>query len=175
LCFYIYFFGGLEFVGHSFAYVAHFAFLRDVWIRTQRAAVTSRRTSNLATHLPTLATHLLDLATHLPNLSAHLPDLATYLPNLATHLPDLATHLPNLATHLPFVFYSPPPSPPVMIKVIKENNRARICKRLMPNLVIIEKKEDYSEVSDIKVRNAEALHLTTTVAFSMFSRKQGHS
>ncbi len=30
--------GGLECVGHSFAYVALFVFLRDVWIRTQRAA-----------------------------------------------------------------------------------------------------------------------------------------
>jgi hypothetical protein len=36
---------------HSFASVAHFVFLRDVWIRTQRAAVTSRRATNLATHL----------------------------------------------------------------------------------------------------------------------------
>ncbi len=26
-------------VGHSFAYVAHFVFLRDVWIRIQRAVV----------------------------------------------------------------------------------------------------------------------------------------
>jgi hypothetical protein len=34
LCF-LYFFGGLEWVGRSFAYVAHFVFLRDVWIRTQ--------------------------------------------------------------------------------------------------------------------------------------------
>ncbi len=33
------FFGGLECVGHSFAYVAHILILRDVWIRTQRAAV----------------------------------------------------------------------------------------------------------------------------------------
>ncbi len=41
--FFIYLFGGLEFVGHSFAYVAHFVFLRNVWIRTQRAAVASRR------------------------------------------------------------------------------------------------------------------------------------
>ncbi len=46
------FFGGLECVGHSFAYVAHFVFLRDVWIRTQRAAVASRRATNLATYLP---------------------------------------------------------------------------------------------------------------------------
>jgi hypothetical protein len=30
------FFGGLECVGHSFAYVAHFVFLGDVWLRTQR-------------------------------------------------------------------------------------------------------------------------------------------
>jgi hypothetical protein len=37
-------------VGHSFAYVAHFVFLRDVWIRTQRAAVAYA--TNLATHLP---------------------------------------------------------------------------------------------------------------------------
>jgi hypothetical protein len=50
--FFVYFFGGLECVGHSFTYVAHFVFLRDVWIRTQRAAVASRRATNLATHLP---------------------------------------------------------------------------------------------------------------------------
>ncbi len=41
--FFVYYFGGLECVGHSFAYVAQFVFLRDVWIRTQTAAVTSRR------------------------------------------------------------------------------------------------------------------------------------
>jgi hypothetical protein len=29
-------------VGHSFSYVAHFLFLRDVWIRTRIAAVASR-------------------------------------------------------------------------------------------------------------------------------------
>ncbi len=45
-----YYFGGLECVGHSFAYVAHFVYLRDVWIQTQRAAV-ARRATNLATHL----------------------------------------------------------------------------------------------------------------------------
>ncbi len=44
--------GGLECVGHSFAYVAHFVFLRDVWIRTQTAAVATRRASNLTTHPP---------------------------------------------------------------------------------------------------------------------------
>jgi hypothetical protein len=50
--------------------------LRDVWIRTQRAAVTSSCATSLS------------IATHLPNL-------ATYLPNFATHLPNLATLLPN--------------------------------------------------------------------------------
>ncbi len=70
--------GGLECVGRSFAYFAHFLFLRDVWIRAQRAAAASRRATNLATHFP-------NLATHLPNLAAHLPNLA----NLATNLPYL--------------------------------------------------------------------------------------
>ncbi len=46
----VYFFGGLECVGHSFAYVAHLWFLRDVWIRTQSAAVAFWRAADLATH-----------------------------------------------------------------------------------------------------------------------------
>jgi hypothetical protein len=48
--FFVYIFGGLECVGHSFAFVAHFVLLRGVWIRTQRAAVASIH----ATHLPEL-------------------------------------------------------------------------------------------------------------------------
>jgi hypothetical protein len=44
--FYIYFFSGLESVGHSFAYAAHFVLLRDVWIRIQRAAAANRQLSN---------------------------------------------------------------------------------------------------------------------------------
>jgi hypothetical protein len=47
------FFGRPECVGHSFAYFGHFLFLRDVWIRTQSAAVASARATNLATHLIT--------------------------------------------------------------------------------------------------------------------------
>ncbi len=35
---------------HSFAYAAHFWFLRDVWIWTQSAAVASWRATDLATH-----------------------------------------------------------------------------------------------------------------------------
>ncbi len=91
--FFVYFLGGLQCVGLSFARVAQFVFLRDVWIRTQIAAVTSRRATNLATHLTGLATHLPDLFTHLPELVTHLPDLAAHLPDLVTHLPDFATHL----------------------------------------------------------------------------------
>ncbi len=45
------FFGGLECVGHSFAYVAHLWFLRDVWIQTKSAAVASGHATNLVTHL----------------------------------------------------------------------------------------------------------------------------
>ncbi len=44
----MYFFGGLECVGRSFAYIAHFVFLRDVWIRKKRAAAATRRAANLA-------------------------------------------------------------------------------------------------------------------------------
>jgi uncharacterized secreted protein with C-terminal beta-propeller domain len=38
----------LECVGYYFAYVAHFVFLGDVWIQTQRAAVESRFATKLA-------------------------------------------------------------------------------------------------------------------------------
>jgi hypothetical protein len=48
---FVYFFSGLECVGHSFAYVAHLVFLRDVWIRTQRSSVASSCATNVATHL----------------------------------------------------------------------------------------------------------------------------
>jgi hypothetical protein len=47
----IFFLVGFEYVGYSFAYVCHFVFLGDVWIRNQRAAVASRCATNLATHL----------------------------------------------------------------------------------------------------------------------------
>ncbi len=45
------FFCGLECVG-QYNVAQPLVFLRDVWIRTQRAAVVSRRATNLATHLP---------------------------------------------------------------------------------------------------------------------------
>ncbi len=48
---FLYIFYGLECVGNSFAYVAHFVILRDVRIRTQWTAVASMRATNLATHL----------------------------------------------------------------------------------------------------------------------------
>jgi hypothetical protein len=36
------FLGGLEYVGHFFASVAHVVFLSDGWIRTQTAAIATR-------------------------------------------------------------------------------------------------------------------------------------
>ncbi len=58
--FFMYIFWRPVSVGHSFnLLVTHFVFLRDVWIRTQRAAVANRSATNFATHLFTnLATHL---------------------------------------------------------------------------------------------------------------------
>ncbi len=50
--YFLYIICGLECVGHSFANIAHFVFLRNIWIWTQRAAVASRSATNLATHLP---------------------------------------------------------------------------------------------------------------------------
>ncbi len=50
--FFLFFFGELECAGHSYAYVAHVLFLRDVWIRTQKATIASRRANSLATHPP---------------------------------------------------------------------------------------------------------------------------
>ncbi len=41
-----------------FVFVALCIFLRDVWIRTQKAAVASRRATNLATHLPRLLKYM---------------------------------------------------------------------------------------------------------------------
>ncbi len=67
--FVVYFLGGLECVGHSFAYVAYFAFSRDVWIRTQRAAVANLGATNLATHL------LKKIPFHMNSKSPHLPQL----------------------------------------------------------------------------------------------------
>ncbi len=109
--FYIFFifFGGLECVGHSFVYVAHFVFLRDVLIRTQRAAVASRRyqlshssPSNLATHLPPVSHPSpstlpisLNLATHLPQLSHPSPSSQ---PPISLAQPPIAL---NLAIHFP--------------------------------------------------------------------------
>jgi hypothetical protein len=56
--FFVYFLGGLESVGHSFAFVAYFVFSREVWIRTQSAAVASMPSTDLAAHFPNLAAHL---------------------------------------------------------------------------------------------------------------------
>jgi hypothetical protein len=51
------FFGEQEGVGLPFAYVAHFVFLRDVWIRIQISAIEKQARYQLATQLPILPTH----------------------------------------------------------------------------------------------------------------------
>jgi hypothetical protein len=102
---YQYYFGGLQCIGHSFAYVAHVVCLRDVWIRTQKAAV---------------ATHLRKLAIHLPSLATHLP---TWPPiSLLSHpSPYLATHLPtwppiSLLSHpSPYLVTQLPTEPPISV------------------------------------------------------------
>jgi hypothetical protein len=50
----------------AFAHVALFVFLRDVWIRTQRAAVASRRATNLANSHPSPCVRKLSLFVILP-------------------------------------------------------------------------------------------------------------
>ncbi len=46
ISFFLYIFFDLDCVGPSLAYVTLFVFLKDVWIRTQRAAVASWRATN---------------------------------------------------------------------------------------------------------------------------------
>jgi hypothetical protein len=85
--FLVYFLGELECVGHSFAFIAHFVFLTDVWIRTQRAAghpspyQFSPHLAKLSHPSPwtwppislNLAPISLNLATYLPKLSHPSP------------------------------------------------------------------------------------------------------
>jgi hypothetical protein len=59
--FFMSFFGGLEYVGHSFAYVVHFVFLRYVW-----SCRSKRRTTFLASHLHLLYTYLGHKRAHSP-------------------------------------------------------------------------------------------------------------
>ncbi len=83
------------------------SYLRDAWIRTQRAAEASRRTANLATHLPTWPPISL-LATHLP--ASHPSPSYPPISQLSHPSPYLATHLlpshpsPYLVSHLPHEF-----------------------------------------------------------------------
>ncbi len=80
------FFGGLKCVGHSFANVTHLWLWRDVWIRTQSAAVPSWR----ATHYPS-ATHPSNLATSPLMTYPHIP-LRLSHPSLSTQPPIPLRH-----------------------------------------------------------------------------------
>ncbi len=98
LLFLYYFFGGLEYIGHSFAYVAHFILWETSGFdpescrsKQARYQLSHPSPTNLPTHFPNLATRLTNLATNLPNFATNLPNLATNLPNLATYLTNLAT------------------------------------------------------------------------------------
>ncbi len=69
--FFVYFFGRLECVGHSFAYVAHLWFLRDVWIRTKSAPIPHLATPPLASHPSLTYSH--------PSLRGIIKRLAIFL------------------------------------------------------------------------------------------------
>ncbi len=77
------FFCGLECVGHSFAFVAHFVFLRDVLFRIRRAAGASGRATNLATQYPSPSTY--------PPISPQFCN--PYPPTLPPISPIVASHL----------------------------------------------------------------------------------
>ncbi len=86
LLLFFYFFGELECV---LCYATHFLFLKEVWIRTRRAAVSSRLATNIATHFPTQPP--ISLLSHKsPYLATHLstwPPISLLGHPLATHLP----------------------------------------------------------------------------------------
>jgi hypothetical protein len=77
-------FGGLDSVGHSFANVDHFLLLRDIWIRTRRAAVANRRATILANHAISLA-HMLLMCVEIEELFQY-PHLIPYLQPAQTGL-----------------------------------------------------------------------------------------
>jgi hypothetical protein len=56
--FFVYFFGGLEYVRHSYAYSAHIWFLMDLWIRNQGATNLASYPSMLVRIYPTQNTIL---------------------------------------------------------------------------------------------------------------------
>ncbi len=104
--FYIYFFGGLECVGH---YVAHFVLLRDVWIGTQRAAVASRQAIYQLSHSSPFFSH------PSPSLSHPSPSLSLPSPSLSHPSPSLSHLSPSLCLPSPFLSHPSPslshPSP----------------------------------------------------------------
>ncbi len=80
------------------AYVAHFAFLRDVWIRTQRAAVARRRATSLATHLTKLKGHQIEVFVS-SALSAMFRSstVGTFLNLYLGHFTKMIPYLPSRA------------------------------------------------------------------------------
>ncbi len=95
----LYFFGWFRVCWPLLCLCHTFLYFWYVWIRTQSAAVTSRRATNLATHLPTLAAHLPNLATYL----IHLPILATLPPRFSYTLQSysMTFHMLDSIPHHP--------------------------------------------------------------------------
>jgi hypothetical protein len=56
---FVHYFGGLDRFSHSFVFVAHFVFLRDVWIQTQRSSVTQAGATELFISLKVSRTELI--------------------------------------------------------------------------------------------------------------------
>ncbi len=75
----------LQCVGHYFVYVAHFWFFLG-WIRTQKLAVTRRRTTNLPTPIYLISHPSLYLSTHTSNFrflsKQNIIEETTYFINL---------------------------------------------------------------------------------------------
>jgi hypothetical protein len=87
------FFGGLECVGHSLAYIAHLKFF-IFWIL--RAGVLSHLSTQLIHPSHDLASIPHNLATHPPQLSYPSPSTQLSIPlNLAIHIPQLSLSSPT--------------------------------------------------------------------------------
>jgi hypothetical protein len=109
-----YFFGGLE-CWLPFASVAHFVFLRDVWIRSCRSKQTCYQLSH-PSHQPSHPSHQLSFPSHQPSHPSHQlshpsPNLATYLiklrhPSFQLSHPSLQLSHPSYLKYLKNVLFS---------------------------------------------------------------------
>ncbi len=91
---FVHFVSGLWSVGPSFAYVTHYGFLSDMWIRTQSAAIASGQKISHPFSGTQLTIHL-NLATHSPELNQLSPSTEPLIPyNFASYLPPISNTYP---------------------------------------------------------------------------------